>query len=265
MTDTNALPMSDRNPAHLPGHWLLARLGKRVLRPGGRELTHRMLDAATLPGAEVVELAPGLGHTARQILTYVPAGYTGVEADEDAAKVSRDAVEGAGHVVVASAEHTGLPDASADVVVGEAMLTMQTDAHKAEIIAEAFRVLRPGGRYAIHELALTPDDVDDSVKTDVRQALARSIKVNARPLTEAEWRDLLGQAGFEVTETLFAPMALLEPKRLLSDEGLLRALKFVLNVARDSAARARVLGMRETFRTHRNNMTAISLIATKPA
>ena len=62
MTDTNALPMSDRNPAHLPGHWLLARLGKRVLRPGGRELTHRMLDAATLPGAEVVELAPGLGH-----------------------------------------------------------------------------------------------------------------------------------------------------------------------------------------------------------
>ena len=64
------LPMADRDTAHLPGHWLLARLGKRVLRPGGRELTERMLTDADLTGADVLELAPGLGKTARSILAW---------------------------------------------------------------------------------------------------------------------------------------------------------------------------------------------------
>ena len=58
---------------------------------------------------------------------------------------------------------------------------MQSDKAKAATVAEAVRLLRPGGRYAIHELALTPDDVPDDVKTDIRQALAKSIKVNAPP------------------------------------------------------------------------------------
>ena len=105
------------------------------------------------------------------------------------------------------AARTGLPDASVDAVFGEAMLTMQTDAHKADIVAEAFRVLRPAGRYAIHELALRPDGVDDSVKTEIRTALARSIKVNARPLTAAEWTNLLTAAGFDLQTVSFAPMA----------------------------------------------------------
>lgn len=268
MSEQNApesnLPMADRDAAHLPGHWLLARLGKRVLRPGGRELTTRMLAGAGLAGADVVELAPGLGRTATQILEYRPAGYTGVEADEDAAKLARSAIGARGKVIVGGAEQTTLPDACADVVVGEAMLTMQTDPHKAQIIAEAFRVLRPGGRYAIHELALTPDSVSEDVKTEVRQALARSIKVNARPLTAQEWRALLEQAGFTVENVSFSPMALLEPKRLLADEGPLRTLKFLANVLRDSDARARVRGMRATFRKHRDNMSAISVIARKP-
>ncbi|PRC44304.1 SAM-dependent methyltransferase, partial [Mycobacterium sp. ITM-2017-0098] len=40
------LPLAERSDADLPGHWLLARLGKRVLRPGGLELTTRLLAAA---------------------------------------------------------------------------------------------------------------------------------------------------------------------------------------------------------------------------
>ena len=47
-------------------------------------------------------------------------------------------------VVNAGAQETGLPDSSYDVVVGEAMLTMQTDKHKLEIMREAARILRPG-------------------------------------------------------------------------------------------------------------------------
>ena len=85
-----------------------------------------------------------------------------------------------------------------DVVIGEAMLTMQSDAAKHAIVAEAARVLRPRGRYAIHELALTPDDLPEEVTTDVRQSLARAIKVNARPLTVAEWSELLGGHGLVV-------------------------------------------------------------------
>ncbi len=62
-----------------------------------------------------------------------------------------------------------LSDASADVVIGEAMLTMQGNAAKHTIVAEAARVLRPGGRYAIHEPALVPDDAAEQVRTDLRQ------------------------------------------------------------------------------------------------
>ncbi len=127
-----------------------------------------------------------------------PKSYTGVESDPHAADLTRRAIAGNGTVVSGDAAKTGLGDASVDVVVGEAMLTMQTDRHKSEIAAEAHRVLRAGGRYVIHELAIEPDDVGDEVKTEIRKALARSIKVNARPLTAREWKDLLVEAGFEV-------------------------------------------------------------------
>lgn len=36
------LPQSDRDPAHLQGHWLLARIGKHVLRPGGTYSIHEL-------------------------------------------------------------------------------------------------------------------------------------------------------------------------------------------------------------------------------
>ncbi|MEO8816274.1 MAG: methyltransferase domain-containing protein [Mycobacterium sp.] len=259
------LPMPDRKTADLPGHWLFARLGKRVLRPGGLGMTQRMLADAELPGADVVELAPGMGRTAREILDRGPGSYTGVEGDENAAEVVRGVVGAKGTVVQGEASETGLPDSSADVVVGEAMLTMQTDPHKAEIAREAFRVLRPGGRYAIHELALQPNDVADEVKDEVRTSLARAIKVNARPLTQDEWTALLTDVGFTVDKVSFAPMSLLEPHRLIADEGIVGALRFVFNVLRDSDARTRVLEMRSTFRKHHKNMSAIEVVATKPA
>jgi SAM-dependent methyltransferase len=260
---SDALPLAGRDATHLPGHWLLARLGKRVLRPGGKELTARMLADAGLAGADVVEFAPGLGRTAQLILASTPKSYVGVESDESAAELTRKAISGAGNVVSGEASKTGLDAATADVVIGEAMLTMQTDKHKAEILQEAFRVLRPGGRYAIHELAIEPDEVDDEVKTDIRKSLARSIKVNARPLTAAEWRQLFVDAGFEVETVGFAPMALLEPRRILADEGLLGTLKFVGNVLRDHDARARVLQMRSTFTKYKKHLVAIEVIAKK--
>jgi SAM-dependent methyltransferase len=187
MTDAQALPMSGRADADLPGHWLLARLGKRVLRPGGLELTTRLLAAADVAGADVVELGPGLGRTARDIVAREPRSYVGVDDTAAATDAVRAVVASVnGTLVVADAAATGLPTGSADVVIGEAMLTMQGDKAKRAIVEEAFRLLRPGGRYAIHELALAPDTIAPETKEDVRRDLARSIKVNARPLTVAE-------------------------------------------------------------------------------
>lgn len=259
------LPASDRSDDAVAGHWLLARLGKRVLRPGGVELTRTLLARAELADADVVELAPGLGRTATEILSRHPRSYVGAEGDPDAANVVRGVLtelgveNGAVHVTDAAA--TGLPDSCTDVVIGEAMLSMQGDAAKHAIVAEAARVLRPHGRYAIHELALTPDTVSEEVSTDIRQSLARAIKVNARPLTVAEWSRLLADHGLVVDHVATAPMALLQPRRLVADEGLLGALRFARNVLAHRDARKRVLTMRRTFRRHRKQLAAVAIVA----
>lgn len=177
----SSVPQSARRVDDVQGHWLLARLGKRVLRPGGLELT------------------------------------------------------------------------------------MQTERGKRAIIEEAVRLLRPGGRYAIHELGLCPDDLDAAVGEEIRKDLARTIKVNARPLTASEWRRLLGEAGLEVEWSGTAPMALLQVRRNLADEGLGRVLRIAWNLLRDAGARRRVLAMRRTFVRHADRLTGIALIARKPA
>lgn len=260
----DALPAAQRDDEHVQGHWLLARLGKRVLRPGGIELTRTLLARANVGGKDVVELAPGLGRTATEIIARHPKSYVGAEGDADAADLVRGVLAGRGEVRVADAAETGLPDVSADVVIGEAMLTMQGDSAKHAIVAEAARVLRPGGRYAIHELALTPDDVPEQIATEVRQSLARSIKVNARPLTVAEWSKLLAEHGLVVESVATAPMALLQPRRMISDEGLLGALRFARNLLLQPEARKRVLMMRSTFRKYNKQMAAVAVVAQKP-
>lgn len=265
MADRETLPLAGRRDEDLPGHWLLARLGKRVLRPGGLELTTRLLAAGKVTDADVVELGPGLGRTARDIVALRPRSYVGVDDTAAATQSVRDVVAPCGgRVIVADAASTGLPDASADVVVGEAMLTMQSDKAKRAIVDEAYRVLRPGGRYAIHELGLTPDSVDTSTKDEIRRALARSIKVNARPLTVAEWSELLSASGFEVVSTDRSPMALLNPRRVIADEGVIGALRLVKNIVLHGAARKRVLAMRRTFREHKDALTAVAVVGVRP-
>ncbi|MFF3442806.1 methyltransferase domain-containing protein [Streptosporangium sp. NPDC002721] len=255
----------DRADGDAPGHSLLARLGKRVLRPGGAELTRVLLARAEITGADVVEFAPGLGRTAREILDRHPRSYLGVEQDPVAVAAVGRVVAGHGTAVLGDAAATGLPDASADVVIGEAMLTMRSDWAKDTVVAEAARLLRPGGRYAIHELGLTPDSLPEPVKTGIRQALARAVKVNARPQTITEWRSLLQAHGLVVERVDTAPMALLRPRRIVADEGPLGALRFVRNLLANPDARRRVLAMRRTFRLHRDHLIAVAVIARKPS
>ena len=257
----------DRDEAHLQGHWLLAKLGKKVLRPGGKKLTNWMIDNANPTNKRVVEFAPGLGITAAEILDRNPKTYTGVDQDPDAATATTLSTKQARlgiptEVINGVASDTGLPTGSADLVVGEAMLTMQGEKGKTAIVSEANRILAAGGRYAIHELLLTPNNVDQTVADNLRKALATTIKVNARPLTATEWSELLENNGFKVLSIKVAPMGLLQPKQMVEDEGP-RVLKIMFNLARNPQARKRVLAMRKVFSENAQNLGAISIIAEK--
>ena len=259
------LPGAGLQTRKMPGHWLLARLGKRVLRPGGLNLTRQLLESLAIrPSDAVVEFAPGLGVTARMTLSLRPAFYAAIEDDEAAANRVRRFLTGARQkCLVGKAEKTPLPDQSATAVYGEAMLTMQGTEQKHRIVQEAARLLKPGGRYGIHELCLVPDNLDGQIKQEIEQALSRTIHVGARPLTVSEWRAVLETGGFKVQAEAQCPMRLLEPDRLIQDEGFWGALRFVKNLIRDGEARQRVLAMRRIFVKYRSHMAAIMLVGVK--
>ncbi len=250
-----------------PGHWLLAKMGKRVLRPGGIELTRRLLAALTIGSRDrVVELGPGIGRTAQLVLEGSYATYTGVDPNADARTQIAAVLDGHHDASVqeGDARANGLADGCADVVISEAMLTMQSAADKARIAQEVFRTLTPGGRWGMHELSLKPDDVDESVIDQVSKALSRTIKVGARPLTTKAWTELVTEAGFEVEWTSHNPMKLIDPSRIIADEGLAGALRFFNNVRRNPEARKRILAMRKVFHTNQDHLEAVALVARKP-
>src|SRR5690606_34905190 len=154
-----------------------------------------------------------------------------------------------------------IPGESKDKVFGEAMLTMQADHRKSEIIREAHRILKKGGVYAIHELGLL--DVDETQKAEIQKDLAQVIKVNARPLTEEEWKTLLAKEGFVIQKVMINDMHLLEPGRMIEDEGILRTMKIGYNILTNPEARQRILQMRKTFRKYKQHLNAIAIIAEK--
>ena len=109
---------------------------------------------------------------------------------------------------------------------------------------EAARLLRPGGHYAIHEMSLVPDYLRPELKGKrFRRDFGAHYRVNARPLTVAEWTALAEEAGFEVLDVYQTDMALLEPKRQLVDEGPPSVAKIAFNLAGKPQIRERVLGI----------------------
>src|SRR5690606_31431122 len=114
------------------GHWILARLGKRILRPGGKELTEVLIKNMGINNADdVVEFATGLGLTAALACEKKPKSFTGIDNNQAAAKLARKNVGyDKFNIIVADASETTLPNEYATKVYGEAMLTMQPLKHK---------------------------------------------------------------------------------------------------------------------------------------
>lgn len=248
----------------MPGHWVLASAGKRVLRPGGIELTRRMLDALAIDSQDsVVEFAPGLGATARLVLGRWPSTYCAVERDPAAAERLRRQLAGTvAEIVPGEAQKSGLPDRSATAVYGEAMLSMQSQEQKRRIFAEARRLLRPGGRYGIHELCFLPDDISAALRHEIQAEMSKEIHVGVQPLSRNEWIALFRENGMTVTWSAEAPMHLLEPWRMLGDEGFSGGLRIAFNMMTQPILRGRILAMRRLFRKYKKNLGAISLVGT---
>ena len=256
------LPGASQRLEKMQGHWVLARAGKRVLRPGGLELTRQMIDALSISSEDrVVEFAPGLGVTAGIVLRKKPQRYWGVERDQTAAaRLGKLLPRGIAEIVEAPAEDSRLMGGCASIVFGEAMLSMQTPERKRRIFSEARRLLAPGGRYGIHELCFRPEGISDQLRRKIEAEMSKEIHVGVQPLCRSEWVELFELHGLEVTWCGEAELALLEPRRILQDEGLRGCLRIAFNVFRDSALRQRLFAIRRIFRRYREYLGAISVV-----
>jgi arsenite methyltransferase len=94
-------------------------------------------------------------------------------------------------------ESIPLPAESVDVVISNCVINLS--AEKPKVLAEAARVLRPGGRFAVSDV-LADEDMDEAVRGDIAQ-WAGCI---AGALTRSEFERALAEAGLvdvEITET----------------------------------------------------------------
>ena len=148
------------------------------------------------PGETVLDLGSGGGADVLISARRVAPGGTAIGLDmtdemldlarRNAAEAGVDNVE----FVRGYLEDIPLPDASVDVVISNCVINLAAD--KAVVLAEAARVLRPGGRFAVSDV-VADDDMDDATRADM-QAWTGCI---AGALTQGEYVALLEAAGFE--------------------------------------------------------------------
>ena len=161
------------------------------------------------PGDVVLDLGSGGGIDV--ILSARRVGPTGKAygldmTDDMLALARKNAVEAGitnvefikGHI-----EAIPLPDASVDVIISNCVINLSAD--KSRVLAEAFRVLKPGGRFAVSDVV-----VRGEVPAAVRRSMELWIGCVAGALEESEFRRLLSGAGFTDVE--------IEPTRMYRSE-----------------------------------------------
>jgi SAM-dependent methyltransferase len=87
-------------------------------------------------------------------------------------------------------EHIPLPDASVDVIISNCVINLSVD--KGQVLREAYRVLQPGGRFAVSDVV-----VRGELPATTRRDMELWVGCVAGALEEGEYRRLLADAGFE--------------------------------------------------------------------
>jgi arsenite methyltransferase len=113
-------------------------------------------------------------------------------------------------------EHIPLPNDTVDVIISNCVINLSGD--KDQVLREAFRVLKPGGRLAISDVV-----VRGEVPENVRKSMELWVGCIAGALGEKEYREKLSAAGFESVEV--------EPTRIYRME---EAREFLVAAALDA-------------------------------
>jgi SAM-dependent methyltransferase len=184
-----------------------AGLDRATLRPAdlapidefhirGRAATLDIIETLGLTSdAHVLDLGSGLGGPARTLAELTGCTIIGVDLTPEFCEVATALSEWTGlsdrtRFQVGDATATGLPDASVDAVVTVHVAMNISDKHA--LYAEAFRVLRPGGRFVVYDV-LQGEGGD--VRYPVPWANDSSTSFLATP---DDMRELLPAAGFEI-------------------------------------------------------------------
>jgi arsenite methyltransferase len=123
-------------------------------------------------------------------------------------------------------ESIPLPDSSVDVIISNCVVNLAAD--KRKVIAEAFRVLKPGGRFAVSDVV-----VRGEVPAAVRSSMELWVGCVAGALTEQEFHSLLWETGFQHID--------IEPTRIYEFGD---AKAFLSGAGLDTEALAREVGGR---------------------
>jgi SAM-dependent methyltransferase len=147
-----------------------------------------VLDLGSGAGADVLISAGRVGPSGRAI---------GIDMTEEMLELARRNAAEAGvenvEFVKGYLEQLPLADGSVDVVISNCVINLSGD--KPQVLAEAARVLKPGGRFAVSDVIADPD-MDGATKDDM-EAWTGCI---AGALTEQEFRDALAFAGLSDAE-----------------------------------------------------------------
>jgi SAM-dependent methyltransferase len=123
-------------------------------------------------------------------------------------------------------ESIPLPDASVDVIISNCVINLAAD--KRKVIAEAFRVLKPSGRFAVSDVVCRGE-----IPPAVRRSMELWVGCVAGALTEQEFRSALAENGFERID--------IEPTRIYEFED---ARAFLAGAGLDTEVLAREVGGR---------------------
>jgi SAM-dependent methyltransferase len=156
--------------------------------------------ASLQPGEVVLDLGSGGGIDCFLAARKVgPQGYVyGVDMTDEMLSLARRNAANVGATNVefrkGEIEALPLPDTTVDVIISNCVVNLSPD--KSQVLHEAFRVLRPGGRLAISDVVIDGDLDDLPVsEAQVRGALSWAGCI-AGALTVDQYRTLLAQAGF---------------------------------------------------------------------